>query len=348
MKVMPDRLKEMASTILKALAVPNEEAALVAESLVYADMRGIHSHGVNFLKLLSDRIESNMVSIPTRLTLIREDDTTAIIDGGNGLGQVAAKRAMLICIEKARDHGIGLTLARNTNHIGSLAFYTLMAAEQQMVGICACNAAPSMAPWGGAEPFVGTNPLSVAIPSGSEAHVILDMASSVVARGKIRRMEKRKERIPAGWAFDEKGVPTRDPGAALRGTVLPIGGPKGFGLALVVDILAGMLSGSSYGPDVKTFHQLSGPTGIGLFSTAIDISRFMPLDEFRQLMASYIESLRKVKKADGISRIYFPGEIEYEEEKRSRAEGVEIDPIVAESLNQILEKIKSPLRLTEG
>jgi LDH2 family malate/lactate/ureidoglycolate dehydrogenase len=255
---------------------------------------------------------------------------------------------MLISIEKARDHGVGLTLVRNTNHIGSLAFYTLMAAEQEMVGICACNAAPSMAPWGGAEPFVGTNPLSVAIPSGSEAHVILDMASSVVARGKIRRMERLKERIPVGWALDEKGAPTTDPGAALRGTVLPIGGPKGFGLALVIDVLAGMLSGSSYGPDVKTFHQLSGPAGTGLFSAAIDISRFVPLDEFRKLMASYIESLRKVRKADGVSRIYFPGEIEYEEEKRSRAEGVEVDPMVTKSLNQILKKVNSPLRLTEG
>jgi LDH2 family malate/lactate/ureidoglycolate dehydrogenase len=347
MKVMPDRLKEMANAILKGLGVPNEEAALVAEGLVYADMRGIHTHGVYFLKLLSDRIEANMVSIPTRLTLIRDDETTALIDGGNGLGQVAAKRAMLICIERARDHGVGLTLVRNTNHIGSLAFYTLMAAEQEMVGIFGCNSAPSMAPWGGAGPFVGTNPLSIAIPGGSEAHVILDMASSVVARGKIRRMERLKERIPVGWALDEKGVPTTDPGAAMRGTVLPIGGPKGFGLALVIDILAGMLSGSSYGPDVKTFHQLSGPTGIGLFSMAIDMSRFMPLDEFRQLMASHIESLREVRKADGVSRIYFPGEIEYEEEKRSRAEGVDVDPMVAESLNQILEKTNSPLRLTE-
>lgn len=344
MSLMPEQLREIAKTIIEGLGASHEEAALVAESLVRANMRGVESHGVNYLKLISDRVENNMINIPTKLTLVKEDDTTAIIDGGNGLGQVAAHRAMKICIQKARDCGIALTLVRNTNNIGFLAFYTLMAAEQGMIGICSCNAAPSMAPWGGSEPFFGTNPISISIPSGSELPVVIDMSQSVVARGKIRRAALLKQQIPNGWALDQSGVATRDPEAALKGTLLPIGGPKGSGLALAVDILAGMLSGSKYGPDVRTFHQLLGPTGVGVFSMAINTESFMPSGQFGLLIDNYIRSIKKIRKAGGVSQIYLPGEIEFEKEKRSHAEGIEIDPFVAESLNQILNKIGSSLR----
>jgi LDH2 family malate/lactate/ureidoglycolate dehydrogenase len=223
-----------------------------------------------------------------------------------------------------------------------------MAAEEGMVGMVMSNSAPSMPPWGGAEPFLGTNPLSIAIPGASEGPVILDMSSSVVARGKIRLAQRTKETIPLGWALDETGQPTTDPVAALKGTLLPIGGPKGYGLALMIDILAGLLSGSQYGPNVKTFHELLGPTGIGVFFVAIDIERFMPLHQFRDLMTSYAGSIKKIKKAKDVSRIYLPGEIELEKEKKSLAEGIELSDSVVGNLNQLLEKVKSPLRLKEG
>lgn len=348
MKVQPGQLKEVAYHILKKLNATDEEATLVAECLVRAEMRGIDTHGVYFLKLLSDRVDAQMIHIPTALKVVREDETTAILDGGNGLGQVAAHRAMKMSIQKAQRFGVGLTLIRNTNHIGILAFYTLMAAEEGMVGIVMSNSAPSMSPWGGAEPFLGTNPLSIAIPSGSEDPVVLDMSSSVVARGKIRLAQRKKENIPLGWALDETGLPTTDPDAAMKGTLLPIGGPKGYGLAFMIDVLSGLLSGSQYGPMVKTFHQPLGPTGIGVLSMAIDIERFMPLHQFRGLAGSYVESIKKTKKAKGVSQIYLPGEIELEKEKKSLAEGIELDLTVVNSLNQLLEKMKSPLRLSEG
>jgi len=173
------------------------------------------------------------------------------------------------------------------------------------------------------------------------------MSSSVVARGKIRRAQRMNENIPLGWALDETGIPTTDPSAALKGTLLPIGGPKGYGLALMIDVIAGILSGSQYGPHIKTFHQLLGPTGIGVFSMAIDMERFMPLHQFRQVMQSYISSVRGTKKVNGVSRIYLPGEIELENERQSLADGIEVDRDVAGSLNELLEKVKSPLRLTE-
>jgi len=311
-------------------------------------MRGIDTHGVHFLKLLSDRVDAHMIRIPTEIKVVREDGTTSILDGGNGLGQVAAHRAMKMSIQKGRELGIGLTLVRNTNHIGILAFYSLMAAEEGMVGIVMSNSAPSMSPWGGAEPFFGTNPLCIAVPGGSGGPVVLDMSSSVVARGKIRLAQRKKETIPLGWALDETGSPTTDPNAALRGTLLPIGGPKGYGLALMIDVLSGLLSGSQYGPNVKTFHEPLGPTGIGVFFMAIDIERFMPLRQFRDLMTSYVESVKKIKKAKDVQRIYLPGEIELEREKKSLAEGIELSDVVVSNLNQLLEKMKSPLRLSEG
>ena len=345
MKIEQEKLKGVAIAILKGFHAKDEEAALVAECLVHADRRGIDTHGVYYLTLLAKRVEEGMIRIPTRIEVVRDESATALIDGGDGLGQVAAHRAMEMSIEKARTFGMGSVAVRNTNHIGILAFYTLRIAQRGMVGMVMCNGAASMPPWGGAEAFFGTNPLSIAVPNGSGEPVVLDMSSSLVARGKIRRAERLREPIPPGWALDQNGEPTTDPSEAMKGTLVPIGGPKGYGLALMVDVLAGLLSGSQFGPQVKTFHQPLGPTGVGVFIMAIDINRFMPLHQFKGLMQSYGDSIKKSRKAKGVSRIYLPGEIEFEKEKKNMAEGIELSDSVASSLNQLLERVKSPLRL---
>jgi LDH2 family malate/lactate/ureidoglycolate dehydrogenase len=345
MKIEQEKLKGVAIAILKGFHAGDEEAALVAECLVHADRRGIDTHGVYYLTLLAKRVEEGMIRIPTLIEVVSDESATALIDGGDGLGQVAAHRAMEMSIEKARKFGMGSVAVRNTNHIGILAFYTLRIAQQGMVGMVMCNGAASMPPWGGAEAFFGTNPLSIAVPNGSGEPVVLDMSSSLVARGKIRRAERLKEPIPTGWALDQNGEPTTDPSEAMKGTLVPIGGPKGYGLALMVDVLAGLLSGSQFGPQVKTFHQPLGPTGVGVFIMAIDINRFMPLHQFKGLMQSYGDSIKKSRKAKGVSRIYLPGEIEFEKEKKNMAEGIELSDSVASSLNQLLERVKSPLRL---
>jgi LDH2 family malate/lactate/ureidoglycolate dehydrogenase len=347
MKVQPNRLKEAVIHILMGLNATADEAALTAESLVRADMRGTDTHGVTLLKLIADRVNIRMVNLPTQLKIIKEDIATGLIDGGNGLGQVAAHRAMTMSMEKAGRGGVGCCLVRNTNNIGFLAFYTMMAAEEGMVGIIMTNGAASVSPWGGTQPFFGTNPLSIAVPGGpAETPVVLDMSSSLVARGKIRRAQRMKESIPLGWAFDETGNPTTDPAAALKGTLAPIGGPKGYGLALMIDILAGMLSGSKYGPEVKTFHQPEGPTGVGVFCMAIDVERFMSVENFKALLRCYTEAITGSKKAKGVSCIYLPGEIEAEKERLSLKDGIEISPGTAKDLNDLLEKVKSPLRLS--
>ena len=346
MKVQADRLNEIAVQILKGLHAAEDEAAVVAEALIKAELRGIDTHGVHLLTLLPERVEAGMLQIPTKLTVLKDSGATALLDGGNGLGQAAAHRAMGISIRKAKEFGVGCCLVRNTNNIGMLSVYTLMAAQQKTVGIVMANAAAAMSPWGGAEAFFGTNPLSISVPGEAGAPpVVLDMSSTVVARGKIRRADRLKESIPAGWAFDETGTPTTDPGEALKGTLMPIGGPKGYGLALMIDVLAGMLSGSQYGPEIRTFHQLEGPTGVGVFTLAVDIERFMPLGQFTALFRTYRSSIKASRKAKGVSQIFLPGERTYEKEQKSLNEGIEVSPATAGKLNALLEKFGSPLRL---
>jgi LDH2 family malate/lactate/ureidoglycolate dehydrogenase len=346
MKVKADRLREIALCILKGLHAGDEEAAVVADAIIQAELRGIDTHGVHLLTLLQERLAAGMIEIPTKLTVAGDSGATALIDGGNGLGPAAGHLAMKTCIAKARKFGIGCCLVRNTNNIGMLSVYSLLAAKADAVGIVMANAAAAMSPWGGADPFFGTNPLSIAVPSGEGVPpVVLDMSSTMVARGKIRRAARLKEPIPAGWAFDAAGAPTTDPAAALKGTLMPIGGPKGYGLALMVDVLAGILSGSRFGPAIRTFHQLEGPTGVGAFMLALDIGRFMPVDTFAELFKHYLASIREARKAPGVARIYLPGEIEYEKEQQSLAGGIEVNAGTAEKLQALLAQFGSPLRL---
>jgi len=249
-------------------------------------------------------------------------------------------------MNKARKYGIGLTLVGNTNNVGFLGYYTNMVAQQGMVGIMGGNAAASMAPWGGTEPFFGTNPISIAVPAEDYRPLVLDMSSSIVARGKIRRASRNQEKIPEGWALDEKGEPTNEPDEALKGTLLPIGGPKGSALAMMIDILAGMLSGSNYGPDVKTFHKPLGPTGVGVFCIAINIKNLCEPKEFYEMLKNYIFSIKNMKKVNSVSEIFMPGELEFINEEKNK-KGVELDFKVVEKLNNILNKTGSDLSIKE-
>jgi len=333
---------------LQAVGAESHEARQVADVLLQADMRGIRTHGCVYLPIIAERIKHGLINLPTRLKRITDDKATAVIDGSNGLGQVAAAEAMKLCIHKAGEAGVAVVLVRNTNNIGFLGYYSAMAAAGGMIGICLTNAAAAMAPWGGAEPLFGTNPLSVAVPLAGSDPIVLDMSSSVVARGKIRNAQRQDQKIPEGWALDAAGVSTTDPAEALKGTVLPIAGPKGYGLALVVDILCGLLSGSKYGRDILTFHEPQGPTGVGAALMAIDIARFMPLDRFKALAADYARVIRDSKKASGVARIFLPGEIEAEKEMLSRTQGIEVDSKLVEKINLLLKEKGLSFRIEEN
>jgi LDH2 family malate/lactate/ureidoglycolate dehydrogenase len=344
-RIAAELLRKAAVELVRCLGAGEDEAREVAGNLVMADMRGIPSHGVNFLPMLVERVELGQVAVPTMLKVLSDEGAVTHLDGGNGLGQTAAAAGMRASIEKAGRFGVGLALIRRTNHIGLLAYYSLMAAARGMIGFCMCNGAASMAPWGGAEAFFGSNPLSVAAPAGSEPAVVLDMSTTVVARGKIRRAERVKQPIPLSWALDARGVPTEDPGEAMKGTLLPIGGPKGYGMAFFVDLICGLLSGSSYARELKTFHKPEGPTGVGVTTLAIDVTRFMAPDRFAALLDEHIRSIRSSPRAAGTRRIYLPGEIEAEKERLAAQRGVEVDDAVCQALDELLAKKGLSVRL---
>ncbi len=333
--------------MLLANGADEKEAELVAEVLLQADMRGIQTHGSAFVPLIAERCVQGLINLPTEIEIISDDGAIVHMDGNNGLGQVAAVKAMQLVIQKARNHGVGLALIRNTNHIGFLGYYTHMAATAGMIGVCATNAAASMAPWGGAEPFFGSNPLSIAAPVAGGAPIVLDMSSSIVARGKIRRAQRLNQSIPTGWALDADGAPSTDPGQAIKGTLLPIAGHKGYGLALFIDLVCGLLSGSKYGRELLTFHKPIGPTGVGAMVMALDISRFMPREQFEDLLAAHIQSIRNSKKAPGVDRIYVPGEIEAEKAEVGQRQGIEVDDQIVSKINRLLEKHNLTIRITE-
>ena len=345
MKVKEEKLKHAVEELLKAMGADEIEAQLVADVLVQADMRGINTHGCAFIPLIAERQAAGLLNIPTQIRQVANGGATAVIDGQNGLGQVAAAEAMRLSIGKAKKYGAGITLVRNTNHIGFLGYYTLMAAKHGMIGGCMTNAASAIAPWGGAEAFFGTNPLSIAAPLSNGPDIVLDMSSSIVARGKIRRAQRMNEKISGDWALDNMGTATTDPSEALKGSLLPIAGPKGYGLALFVDLFCGLLSGSKYGRDLLTFHKPLGPTGVGATLAAIDISRFMPIDQFEKTVYEYAESIRKSKKAEGVDRIFLPGEIEAEKTLASRTEGIEIDKPIVDKIDRLLEEKGISLRI---
>jgi LDH2 family malate/lactate/ureidoglycolate dehydrogenase len=346
--VTSDHLTKIGFELLRTTGAGLQEAGLVAESLVAAELRGVPTHGINLLPAILERIAAGQMEVPTELKVIADEQAITHIDGGNGFGQTAAVEGMRRCIEKASRFGIGFSLIRNTNNVGLLALYSLMAAREGLIGICACNGAASMAPWGGADPFFGTNPFSIAAPGGAGSPIVLDMSTTVVARGKIRRAARLKERIPLGWALDASGVPTDDPKAAIRGTLVPVGDHKGYGMAFFIDLICGLLSGSSYARAVRTFHQPEGPTGVGVMTMAIDINRFMPLDHFSKLIDEHIRTIRGSTKAEGNSRIYLPGEIEAEREDLNKIRGVAVDPPVVKAIDGLLGKRGLAMRLGDG
>ncbi len=328
------RLKAIAVSLLKAAGVPETDAELVADSLVEANLRGVDSHGVLNLGIYVERIRLGLVELHPTFPLLGGGSGTALIDGQNSLGQVAAMRAMELAVTKAREAGMALVGVRNTNHCGMLAYFTSRAVREGMVGFASCNAPVVMAPWGGKERLLGNNPICVAIPAGSQQPIVLDMANSVAAKGKVYAAQSRGERIPEGWALDRNGQPTTDASAALDGgSLLPLGGPKGSGLALVMDVLAGVMTGSGFSREVGSLHrQLTRGMKVGLLMGALNVESLVPLSSFRQLVDSYVQQVKGSQPAPGFARVHLPGELELESRARRSAEGIPIPQKVWEEL----------------
>jgi len=334
--VPAEDLKKLSVNILKNCGLSYNHANIIADVLVRADLRGVESHGITRLPIYIKRLKLGLIKGRPEIKKVREGEGFALIDGDNGFGQIVTYMAMKEAIEKAKKVGVGFVTVRNSNHFGMAAYYPMMALMYDMIGICSTNAFPTMAPWGGVSRKIGNNPLSIAVPTGEYPPFVLDMAMSVVARGKIRLAAQENKKIPKEWAINEKGEATTDPIEALKGFVLPIGGYKGYGLALVMDILSGVLAGGKSNGQVNSLYaNLNESQGVCHFTAAIDVSAFMEVKDFKMRMDSFIEQIKTSNLARGSSKIYIPGELEFEEENRRKCQGIPVPCTLWEDLQKL-------------
>jgi LDH2 family malate/lactate/ureidoglycolate dehydrogenase len=316
----------------------------VARALVLADLRGVDSHGVLRVGVYVERLKRGLINPAPKVRVLRETPGAALLDGDNGMGPVVATAAMRLALEKARATGTGTVAVRRGNHYGMAAAYPLMALEENCIGLTVTNGPALVAPWGGTRRFFGTNPLAIAVPAGRERPVVLDMATTVVARGKIIKAAKEQQPIPAGWALDVAGRPTTDAAAALAGTPVPLGGYKGSGLMLVIEVLSGVLAGAAVGPAVgELYDNPRRPQDVGHLFAALRLEAFGDPEAFKARMDAMIQEVRSGPAAPGTERIYLPGEIEFETEARHRREGVPIGPALWEELTVLGREAGLPL-----
>jgi LDH2 family malate/lactate/ureidoglycolate dehydrogenase len=308
--------------------VPDDDAATIAACLVRAELRGVDTHGLCWLPVYLDRVRKGLINPRPVLEPQRVTPVAAALDGQNGFGFVVGMRAMREAIAMAREFGVGVVSAKRSMHYGMAANYAVPALEAGLMAMIFSNASPAMPPWGGKGVMLGTNPFCMAAPAGKHRPIILDMSPAVAARGKIRRAQRRGEKIPIGYALDAEGRPTTDPAAALAGgVVLPIGGYKGSGLAMFMDIFGGVISGARFGGDVgdqsKVFDR---PQDVGHFFLAMRPNLFVSEDEYRQRIDTLIERVRAAPRAEGFDEVLLPGEPEDRIEEQRRKTGIPYAP----------------------
>jgi LDH2 family malate/lactate/ureidoglycolate dehydrogenase len=341
-----DKLQFFCRQVFEKAGVSPERAEIVADSLVQADLRGVDSHGVVRTAIYLKRVEAGLLDPHSHPKVMESGDVTAIVDGRNNFGAVVGMTALEFALQRAKEKGAAVVGVKASNHFGTGAYYALKAIEKNMILIVMSNASQTMPPTGGIRPFIGTNPLCVGIPAGRALPYVLDMATSVVARGKIIVASQKQQSIPAGWAIDKDGNPTTDADEALNGSVLPLGGPKGYAISMFIDILAGVLTGAGFGKYVNNMYEnWEQSQNVGHFFIAIDIGRFIPIDLFKERMDTYIREIKAEPKATGVAEILIPGEIEHRTVLKRKEEGIELPIKVAEELAEIGRKFGLDINL---
>ncbi|HID60807.1 MAG TPA: Ldh family oxidoreductase [Hadesarchaea archaeon] len=320
--------------LLKALGAGEDEANATAEVLTEGDLRGFASHGLLRLPYILRALKRGTIVPKADVKVVNETPATALIDGGHGLGHHIATIAMRLAIKKAKKQGITAVGVFNSNHFGIAGYYAELAMRDGLVGIVTTATDALVHPWGGVEPFLGTNALAVGFPT--EPPVLLDMAMSVAARGKLVNAVKKGKKVPEGWAIDSDGRPTTDPAEGLKGALSPFGGPKGYALAFVLELLAGPLVRAGVGKEVHgTLEPVKKFCTKGDFMTAIDPSAFVPLKEFKARVRDYVEQIKMSKKAPGVEEIVIPGEPEQKIREKRLRDGIPIADEVWAELEQL-------------
>lgn len=343
-QVQHNELRKFASQCYQAMGVDNQASDLIGDTLVQADLWGHQSHGVMRIFWYAERLRSGAIDGNALPVCDSRLGAIATMDGRGGLGQVVAHDAMTKAISMSKTHGIGAVAVRNSGHFGTAMYFTKMAARAGCIGFISTNASPAMAPWGGTERRLGTNPWSWAAPAGKYPSMMLDIANTAVARGKLYLARQRGEAIPGNWAIDEIGQATTDPVAGIAGTILPMAGHKGYAISTIMDVLSGILPGSNFGSSVVGPYVPDGTSGVGHLVMAINIDACRPLGEFEADMERLIEELKETPRRPGVDEIFYPGELEARSEEQLLQEGIMLPIETAKQLRIEAEKlgVKAP------
>jgi LDH2 family malate/lactate/ureidoglycolate dehydrogenase len=333
------KLSAFVARLFSAVGVTDVAAATVARGLVEADLEGLHSHGVMLVDMYIERLQKGSVSRREAASIISESQGAVVLDAGHALGQLTGVQAMTLAVDKARQFAAGIVSVRHGFHFGTAGRYAVQAAEGGCIGIAMCNTRPLMPAPGGAERVVGNNPIAIALPTAGKIPIVLDMATSEAAMGKIRMAEKAQEAIPPTWAVTAQGVPTTDPSEAIAGMLLPSGGAKGFGLSFLIDLMCGLLSQGATGSQVRPLYgDFSVPYDCSHLFIAIDVAHFCDADWFRQQTAAAAERIRGGKRALGVEQLFTPGQPEWRRRERS-AGHVRVEPSVVAMLTHFANEL---------
>jgi L-2-hydroxycarboxylate dehydrogenase (NAD+) len=347
-----DQLFDFARRVFLKIGCDENDAKLATEVLLSADLRGVDSHGIARLSGYIRLWDVKRINSSPRIKILHETPSTATVDGDSGLGLVVAPKAMQIAIEKARNVGTGWVSVQNSNHFGIAGYHSMMALKEDMIGISMTNASPLVAPTFSIERLLGTNPICVAIPAGTQSPFVADMATTTAANGKLEILQRKSGVAPLGWIQDKNGKPSTDPHELkVGGALLPLGGDrehgshKGYALGAIVDIFSAVLSGANYGPWVPPFpayvpmpESMPGK-GIGHFFGAMRIDAFRPAEDFKKHMDQWIERFRSAKTAEGFEKVIIPGEPEIEMQEQRLKNGIPLLGPVVDDLNYVAEKL---------
>jgi LDH2 family malate/lactate/ureidoglycolate dehydrogenase len=337
-------LKAFIARTLASVQVPPEDAVQAAALMVEADALGSNAHGVFRLPQYVDQIQNGGINPRPNIRILNDKPGTALIDGDNSLGHLVMKRATELAIEKARQCGVGWVGTRHSNHAGPAQLYPRMAAEQDMIGLYFCvGNANLVPPWGGTEVLLSTNPISIAVPAFKHPSIVLDMATTNTAFGKIRLKAQRNEPMPEGWMIDRQGNPLTDPKRASEGFLVPIGGPKGYGLALMIGLLAGTLNGAAFGRDVVDYTKDSKtPSNTGQVIMAVDIAAFADLHAFKQGVDSMWDVMKSSPTLPGVEDVRLPGERTARVYQERMANGIPLGAELRKALDELADRLGVP------
>lgn len=337
-------LRDFIVRTFTTLGVPEHDAQTAADLMVEADLRGYDTHGVFRLRQYVNRLRNGGITPAARMSRVHETPATALLDGGNGLGHLVMKAAAELAIEKARAAGIGWVGVRNGNHAGPAALYVLPQTRHGMIGLCAAvGSANHVAPFGGTDLLLGTNPLAIAVPAGTQQPFLLDMATTNAAMGKIKTLAQRGEPMPEGWMVGRDGQPLTDPNRREEGYLLPIGGPKGYGLALAIGLMAGVLNGASFGSDVVDFTaDTTSPTNTGQFVVALSVSAFGDSATFARRADAVFDEMRGSTPLPGHPPVRIPGEGRSDMARQRSTRGLPLHANLIKELRTIADEVGIP------